>query len=57
MITRILSAKLSHLALAAMLLLIGAGQALADNVLRIAREQDSTRSTRSSPSWPRMSGY
>ncbi len=42
MITRSLSAKLSHLALAAMILLVGAGPALADNVLRIAREQDST---------------
>src|SRR5690349_15135495 len=42
MITRILSIRLSQLMLAAMLLLIGAGQALADNVLRIAREQDST---------------
>ncbi len=40
--TRILSAKLPSLAIAAMLLLAGAGHALADNVLRIAREQDSS---------------
>jgi peptide/nickel transport system substrate-binding protein len=39
---RILSATLCHLAVATMLLLAGAGQTLADNVLRIAREQDST---------------
>lgn len=40
--TRTPFARLSRLAMAALLLLAGAGEAIADNVLRIAREQDST---------------
>jgi peptide/nickel transport system substrate-binding protein len=40
--TRTPFARLTRLAMAALLMLAGAGEALADNVLRIAREQDST---------------
>jgi peptide/nickel transport system substrate-binding protein len=40
--TRTLCTRLAHLAVATILVLAAAGQAFADNVLRIAREQDST---------------